>query len=94
LPQNTAVGSPGFIDITGGMLKNGKQGGVVIIDYPDNPGYPQSWILRSKSSMQNAAWPGNQLVSISTKEPLVLKYSVLVYSGEMKSKTIQKLLVE
>ncbi|HCE58767.1 MAG TPA: hypothetical protein DER09_13300 [Prolixibacteraceae bacterium] len=92
LPQNTAVVSPGYIDISGGMLKNGKPGGVVIVDFPENPGYPQPWILRAKNSMQNAAWPGNQLVQISTKEPLVLKYSLLVYSGEMKGKTIQKML--
>ena len=93
-PQNTAVVSPGYIDISGRMLKNGEPGGVVILDHHENPGFPQPWILRAKSSMQNAAWPGNQLVQISTKEPLVLKYSLLVYSGEMKSKTIQKLISE
>lgn len=93
-PQNTAVSSPGYIDVSGGMLKNEKPGGVVIIDYPENPGYPQPWILRAKNSMQNAAWPGNRLVPVSTNEPLVLKYSLLVYSGEMKSKTIQKLISE
>jgi len=93
-PQNTAVESPGYIDISGGMLKNWKPGGVVILDSSENPGYPQPWILRSKNSMQNAAWPGNKLVSVSTKQPLVLKYSLLVYSGEMKSKNIQKLISE
>lgn len=93
-PQNTVVSSPGYIDISGGMLKNGNPGGIVIIDSPENPGYPQPWILRAKSSMQNAVWPGNQLVPISKTKPLVLKYSLLVYSGEMKSKTIEKLISE
>lgn len=91
-PLNTAVASPGYIDVAGGMLREGKTGGVVIVDSPENPDYPQFWILRAKNSMQNAAWPGNRLVPVSNKEPLVLKYSLLVYVGEMKSKTIEEML--
>ena len=62
-----------------------------MIDHSENPDYPQSWILRERRSMQNAAYPGNKLVSISTQKPLVLKYSLLVYSGELKDKKIQKI---
>lgn len=91
-PKVTAVESPGYIDVSGGMLKNGKQGGVVIVDSHENPGYPQQWILRNKKSMQNAAWPGNRLVPVSTKEPLVLKYTLLVYSGKLSDKTIGKMI--
>lgn len=94
IPENTAVESPGYINISGGILKKGRRGGVIIIDSPENPDFPQPWILRAKNSMQNAAWPGNRLVQVSAKQPLVLKYSLLVYSGEMKSKTIQKLISE
>jgi hypothetical protein len=89
-PQNKAVVSPGFIDVSGGMLKNGKQGGIVIVDSPANPDYPQLWILRSKKSMQNAAWPGNRLVPVSTKEPLMLKYSLFIYSGKINPEIITR----
>jgi hypothetical protein len=41
--------------------------------------------------MQNAAWPGNTLLTLSTKEPLVLKYSLLVYSGNLSAKKIMKI---
>jgi len=67
---------------------------MVIIDHPENPGYPQSWILRSKNSMQNAAFPGNTTIPVSTTEPLVLKYSLIVYSGKMKTRKIIRILDE
>lgn len=91
-PENTAVQSPGYINISGSMGKEGKNAGVVIIDNPSNPGYPQPWILRAKNSMQNAAFPGNGTVSLLTSVPLVLKYSLLVYSGKMNERKIQKAL--
>ena len=91
-PQNTAVSSPGYVNISGGIGKNGEDGGIVIIDHKDNPGYPQSWILRSKGSMQNAAWPGRTPVDLKTTDPLVLKYSLLVYSGKLKTKKIHKII--
>lgn len=90
--QRTAVESPGFVNVSGSVLKNEKQGGIVMVDHPDNPGYPQSWILREKRSMQNAAYPGRNTVKISTSSPLVLKYSLIVYSGKLNNKKIQRLI--
>ncbi len=89
-PMNTAVTSPGYINIAGKTGLNGKPGGIVIIDHPDNPGYPQSWIIRNKNSMQNARWPGSQPVEVKVATPLILKYTMLVYSGKMKNKKIQR----
>ena len=89
-PQTTQVESEGFITVSGSMGKGGKNAGVVIVDHPENPGYPQPWILRSKNSMQNAAFPGRKPVPVSTKKPLVLKYSLIVYSGRMKERKIQR----
>jgi hypothetical protein len=88
----TAVESNGYVDMEGSILKNGKRGGIVMVDHPENPDYPQGWILRERKSMQNAAWPGNQLIAISTKDALVLKYSLIVYSGELKDKKIRKII--
>ena len=93
-PQTTAVISDGFINISGSMGNGGKNAGVVIVDHPENPGYPQPWILRAKNSMQNAAYPGNKTIQVSTTEPLVLKYSLIVYSGKMKTRKIIRILDE
>lgn len=87
-PQNTAVKSAGYVNVSGSLLDENKKGGVVMIDHPENPDYPQSWILRKKRSMQNAAYPGRELIPVSDTEPLVLKYSLLVYLGEMSDKKI------
>ncbi|MCY1719908.1 PmoA family protein [Prolixibacteraceae bacterium Z1-6] len=87
----TAVKSDGYIDMSGSIGANGKKGGIVILDNPENPGYPQAWILRNRNSMQNAAYPGNQLIPVSTNQFLVLKYSLVVYSGKMTNKKINKI---
>ncbi|MDD4108438.1 MAG: PmoA family protein [Prolixibacteraceae bacterium] len=90
-PKLTAVESTGYINISGSMGAGGKKAGVVVLDHPENPGYPQPWILRSQKSMQNAAFPGNKVVEIPTDKPMVLKYSVLVYKGLMQDKQIKKI---
>jgi hypothetical protein len=91
-PQNTAVESKGYVNVSGSLLDGNKNGGVIMIDHPENPGYPQSWILRKKRSMQNAAYPGRELIPVSDTEPLVLEYSLLVYLGELSDKEIQKII--
>ena len=91
-PQTTAVKSNGYVNISGSLLDGNKNGGVVIVDNHENPGYPQSWILRKQKSMQNPAYPGQHAVPISTTKPLVLKYSLVVYSGELSDKKIQKII--
>ena len=91
-PENTAVKSTGYVNISGSVGKNNSSGGIVMVDHPENPGYPQSWILRKKNSMQNAAYPGNILIPISTQKPLILNYSLIVYSGKMSHKNIQKII--
>lgn len=90
-PKLSAVESPGFVNICGSIGVKQRQGGIVIIDRNQNPGYPQPWILRAKNSMQNAVYPGRGLVPVSTTEPFVLHYSLLVYSGKMKNKKIVKI---
>ncbi len=91
-PENTAVKSPGYVNVSGSVGKNESAGGIIIVDHPENPDYPQPWILRKKNSMQNAAYPGNKLVPVSTRQPLILKYSLIVYSGKMNDKKIGKII--
>ena len=91
-PQNEAVQSKGYVNISGSVGKNNSNGGIVMVDNPENPGYPQPWILRKQKSMQNAAFPGNTTVAISTRKPLVLKYSLIIYSGNISGKNIKRIL--
>ncbi len=91
-PQNEAVQSAGYVNILGSVGKNSSEAGIVIVDNSQNPGYPHAWILRARNSMQNAAWPGNTTIPVSTTKPLVLKYSLLIYSGKMSNKKIEKIM--
>jgi hypothetical protein len=89
-PVNTAVIAGNTMKIDGSLLNNGKKGGVVIVSNKQNPKPSDSWILRRSASMQNVAYPGRQPVSIPFDEPLVLKYSLLVFQGDMSPKQIKR----
>ena len=65
-----------WMDVNGTLTKDGGKAGIVMVCNPDNPVYPDPWILRTKGSMQNPAYPGRQPVSISQSEPTVLKYQI------------------
>ena len=91
-PQNEAVRSDGFVNVSGSVGKNKSEGGIVMVDNSQNPAYPQSWILRARNSMQNAAWPGNKTIPVSTQKPLILKYSLLIYSGKISDKRIERII--
>ena len=91
-PKNEAVESAGYVNVTGSVGKDGNEGGIVMVDNSQNPGYPQSWILRSRNSMQNAAYPGNTTIPVSTTNPLVLKYSLIVYSGKLSDNRIERII--
>lgn len=84
-PEVNQVESPGFIHVTGTLPGAGSKVGVAILDHPENPMYPQKWILRSQKSMQNAAYPGREPVVVPHDKPLVLRYSVLIHDGNLKS---------
>jgi len=88
-PTTNAVEAGNSMNLNGSLLKNGKRGGVVIWSNPQNPAPSTNWILRKSASMQNAAFPGRQPVAIPFDEPLVLKYSLLVYQGDMNAKQIK-----
>ena len=51
---------------------------------PDNPGYPNPWILRASESAQNAVYPhpGATAVPLSTTQPTVLRYRLLIHEGD------------
>jgi len=89
-PGTTAIEAGNSMNISGSFLKDGKRGGVVIWSNSSNPAPSNNWILRKTSSMQNSAFPGRIPVAIPFDQPLVLKYSLLVYQDSMTQKQIKK----
>ncbi len=48
-----------------------------------HPNYPLRWILRERSSMQNAQWPGRRPVPLSRAMPLHLRYRMVIHRGDL-----------
>lgn len=90
-PELTQVESPGWMNIQGLSGKRNETYGIVIADCPENPGYPQKWILRREKSMQNIVFPGSKPVEISRSVPLILKYTVLVHNGKISKAAINRI---
>jgi len=89
-PGNTAVEAGNIMNMSGSFLSGGKQGGVAIWSDPTNPKPSTNWILQKVDSMQNSAFPGRTAVAIPFDQPLVLKYSLLVFQDNMTLKQIKK----
>ena len=87
-PLTNQVAAPGWINIAGNAFPGKRPYGITILDNPQNPGYPQSWILRGERSMQNVVFPGRVPVDISRDKPLLLRYSILVHNGKLSNRVI------
>ena len=77
-PRVNAVNAGPFVDITG-TFSGDSRSGITIIQHPANPDFPQGWILRSLNSMQNPAYPGQEPVKVSTTDPLILRYRLVLH---------------
>lgn len=82
-PQTLALDAGPWMNISGNLDGRPGREGVLVLCNPDNPGHPQPWILRRARSMQNAAYPGRERVIIPKDRPLVLRYRMVVYKGEL-----------
>ena len=64
---------------------HGKPEGGRIDDMPSNPGFPNNgWLLRHGFGFLNVSYPGLEPITLQPGKPLVLKYRVLLFSGEGK----------
>ncbi len=91
-PQENQMEVKDYVNVSGTFGEKSDKGGIVIADNSENPGYPQNWILREKNSMQNVVFPKENVVDVSKTDPIVLKYSLIIYSGKMNDSKIQKII--
>ncbi len=89
-PDNLPVKADGWMDISGSYGKGGALAGLTVLCHPNNPGFPNPWILRSAKSMQNAVYPfpGASAVPLSETQPTILRYRLLVHKGDGKAMDI------
>ena len=94
-PRRTALEAGRWVDLTGSFSgKNGRPAGIAILCHPSLPGFPQPWILRSETSMQNPVWPGSRPVSLTRGKPLTFRYRLLVHRGELSRDRLERLQAE
>jgi hypothetical protein len=74
-PQRDAVPAGPWLDIVH------PEFGLAMLAHPSLPTYPPPWILRQARSMQNAVFPGREPVPLSSEQPLVLRYRLVVHRG-------------
>jgi hypothetical protein len=89
-PQVTAVEAGPWMDVAGTFCDDGSRDGVAILCHPTLPEHPPRWILRARRSMQNPAYPGREPVALSTTEPLVLRYALLLHRGATEEARIDE----
>jgi hypothetical protein len=90
-PRNTVVEAGPWMDALGSFDPGGAVGGVAVLGHPSNPGAPQPWILRRQGSAQNAAYPGREPIDLSTTQPLVLRYRLVIHEGALTAAELDDL---
>jgi hypothetical protein len=91
-PQTLQLDAGSWMDISGSLNNAGQKEGIVIICHPDNPMYPEKWILRKSGSMQNPVYPGRAAVAVSMETPTVLKYRLVTYVGDLEKPSLEMLI--
>ncbi len=81
-PLKTAVEAGPWMQFYG-SFDDDRKTGLTLMCHPEQPGFPQPWILRKQGSMQNPVYPGSDPVHLSTISPLLLKYRILVHRKEI-----------
>jgi hypothetical protein len=92
-PIENAVSPSPWMDVSGSYGASGKSG-LTVLTHPSSTGFPQSWILRARASMQNAVYPGRQPVAISRERPVLLRYRLVLHRGELAPAEIGRLQAE
>jgi hypothetical protein len=89
-PIENAVSPSPWMDVSGSYGKSGKSG-LTVLTHPSTTGFPQAWILRARSSMQNAVYPGREPVAIPRDRPVILRYRIVLHRGELSPAEIARL---
>ena len=82
IPVNGQLHAGPWVDFSTPELRPPEKFGLAILCHPSLPTFPPPWLLRSKNSMQNPAFPGFDLAPISVTKSTILRYRLIVHGGE------------
>lgn len=69
----------GFFSGPDGQPRNKRSGGAILV-HPQHPDAPTTWLTRHYGALC-VTWPGLQMIEVSRKEPLRLRYRLWIHRG-------------
>jgi hypothetical protein len=81
IPRPGQTGASPWMDFTGSFGPASGRSGLSLVCHPETPGYPPTWILRQRTSMQNVVFPGRERSELPQGKPVVLKYRLILHDG-------------
>jgi hypothetical protein len=91
IPQTLQIKAGPWMDFSGSFGKTDKINGITILCHPSTPNWPEPWILRQVTSMQNIVFPGRNRIGIPPDKPVILRYRIVVHNGSAGKIDIEKL---
>ena len=89
-PILTAMDCGDWVDFSGSLGAAESFGGVAVMIHPASAGYPNQWILRRESSMQNPVFPGRTPVEMSQTIPVVMRYRLVLHRQVASKESIRQ----
>ena len=89
-PVLTAMDCGDWVEFAGSLGGTDSIGGAAVFIHPTSAGYPNSWILRRESSMQNPVFPGRTPVELSQTIPVVMRYRLVLHRQEASKVSIRQ----
>jgi hypothetical protein len=95
IPEKNSIEAGPWMDLSGSCKEdNSRKWGITIFCHPENPGYPERWILRQRRSMQNPVYPGRDRVSLQKEKATILRYRLMVHDGKLSSTDMDQIYQE
>jgi hypothetical protein len=94
IPLELQIKAGQWMDFSGRFGSDSTISGMAILCHPTVPGPPGQWILRQKTSMQNAVFPGRERIDLAVDKPVTLRYRLVIHDGSAQSLVIGDLLKE
>jgi hypothetical protein len=91
IPQTLQIKAGPWMDFSGCIGRNDKISGLTIFCHPSTPNWPEPWILRQVTSMQNIVFPGRQRIKIHEDKPVILRYRIALHNGSSGMTDIERL---
>ena len=74
-----------------GLFRGAKQrSGVTVMVHPDNPGFPNEWLLR-RFGYIGECWPGLKGHTLEPRKTHRFRYRVLIHLGDVDATRVKKL---